>query len=1701
MLLNLARRSSLVSQGGLAERDAAAYLEGLRPQERWDLAHSASRLGRAVSVDLSDLELDDALEILGEAPAVAFLYLSRNRLASVYSCPSLASLLKLDLRGNRLRDLGEVAYWRLTPNLRFLYLGDNEVSDPAELEKLSPLRNLVLLDMRGNPCCSAGEEEAMGFPRSESWSTGSAGSGDRGSLRSYSFDDRPEAALPESEFAGAREIPGARSYRQVALHSLPSLAVLDGHVVSEFERSFGFRPSAYFWEQSVYEYDSMAVPGGALDDSRRSAELEAVSSLLSLDLRRAQSAFAIDATNARSMGRDLRCILSRCAASCPVLVIQSFARSFLARRWAFSYRRDLLRACLAIQSVYRSYAARARIPVSVLALCREKRLAAIRIQRAFRRAREEKVYLIGYIARHKLAWAAAQLQRAFRRRLSHLLREREKTLEADYSVIHLYVGKTHDSMASLQQILTEYAEAVLMDARLNLQHLPTISESDFAVANPIEVYPTLIQFLRLSRLDYSANQVPFRFLLRQRSVHRAEYVSRVSCQCAATGADGPVIRQRNALFSRILSPRTSALKNSTRRKAARALNQLSMRQLQHYVAHSGCDQTAEQDGLKITGIFGGTREIRPARLPPAFRTLASSSSRSSSPPGGSVAPQAAKLIADPQSPLSTRMGKIFDAQGTRNVFLVSAVIRPRPVTCLLRYALRRFYGQEVPDSPECREQYTVGKLFFERFLSPALKLETQLLFTTGRFSLNAPFHSYKATLQEPRSVIIFLRPSVAVETAAAVSIQAAFRAALSTRAAIRDVIQRTGMQSISQNTLCGDLSDFPQQAGRQRQSPCIHFLLCASRAAQLIQRAWRAVRGRLRALAIARVRETFCGALTYGYCFMSSAILKALLQNTEEIPVPGYCGVERHFSVIGPVTKRAVSFLVGQPADGQDGGKLSGVPGLDTRRYFVCYPPDADAAAGTIPTGGKYAFPGNSRRVLYQLTGGPTVSSRLLGSRRLFRWYLSCLPRSVAADFEYCQKITDNAYYAQKDLDVCGLLMSLTLPGQAGPDGVSDSGGEEGEEAPQASSASHMPSDSSDALAPGAPRAALDTPQRTKFLAVIRAMSSLSDAGGRGGFVGESGCGTAVVPPDASQAGRAKSVSVVFRDVSVVPASADEAFLSPLERDFPYTPPGEFLTRASGLVRLSPAPGTSEVDFAVKMASLELWYCNPFRYSYVTSSFRAAVGSFLHTPSIVVPVLQLQKLLAAVTIQRLARGFRVRSELGCAIRRPISSFQFGKTAGVAREAHVVSFLRAREGLPRGGAGARLAPSRGEAAFQIPLSPLRAASPPTFSANGGTRSAGGLQPGKAQRALVPPGRVGSALAREEAQRSKRSARPGQPGRSEGGVVVRPLGAPGEQGNLRAETRARVQAGPRQASSSLEARPPPLQPRETAGASTLVEDRRPASKAPLAPPDVIRATFRRKVALAAAEFARERAAAEIRFRRDAVRAFTGGAAAKERQEKKRQAHSLLSSVRYLESVPRGAVGIKDRVRLAGIVPMDAYIPQNLLETVRTEILPPISEDRPLTSAEESLGAAEHGGAGDALETPASTLVDKSAAEAACNPAEARAGRALVRMVVPPEDQRYARTQVARQLAKERLSRAIDAKAQQALRRAQERRRESELLLAEREARRCYAEEYAAGKQEEVLAATEKASKSRRGRAVAGALLGRVRNPLARELSFTY
>lgn len=111
----------------------------------------------------------------------------------------------------------------------------------------------------------------------------------------------------------------------------------------------------------------------------------------------------------------------------------------------------------------------------------------------------------------------------------------------------------------------------------------------------------------------------------------------------------------------------------------------------------------------------------------------------------------------------------------------------------------------------------------------------------------------------------------------------------------------------------------------------------------------------------------------------------------------------------------------------------------------------------------------------------------------------------------------------------------------------------------------------------------------------------------------------------------------VIKEGLVFSLPSKEMFSTTLFDDFQYV--------TGGLYCVTHRPGCNIPDLAFKAALLEIWFCNPFRYNYSTTSLSTMCRTFLGSPGIVLTPKSVITTLATLSLQRIMRGYLVRKNL------------------------------------------------------------------------------------------------------------------------------------------------------------------------------------------------------------------------------------------------------------------------------------------------------------------------------------------------------------------------------------------------------------------------------------------------------------------------
>ncbi|TNJ28741.1 Leucine-rich repeat protein [Giardia muris] len=130
---------------------------------------------------------------------------------------------------------------------------------------------------------------------------------------------------------------------------------------------------------------------------------------------------------------------------------------------------------------------------------------------------------------------------------------------------------------------------------------------------------------------------------------------------------------------------------------------------------------------------------------------------------------------------------------------------------------------------------------------------------------------------------------------------------------------------------------------------------------------------------------------------------------------------------------------------------------------------------------------------------------------------------------------------------------------------------------------------------------------------------------------------------------------------------------------FPTALSSDFKYVTAGLRCVGHRAGCSSSDLAFKAALIELWFCNPFRHEYSRGSFRLAKQTFLHSPGLVLTPQAVTTMMAIITLQRIFRGYIVRSKLRVTHGiNTLINFQLlcsGAPKTIRREVHAIQVIQ------------------------------------------------------------------------------------------------------------------------------------------------------------------------------------------------------------------------------------------------------------------------------------------------------------------------------------------------------------------------------------------------------------------------------------------
>ncbi|EFO63481.1 Hypothetical protein GLP15_3800 [Giardia lamblia P15] len=428
-LQDLIQHSSLYVTGGCSIETAMAIIRRLTPFEQQELQTRRAYLSRIVSLNLTALGLKHAHAYIGNCTSLAFLYLPYNELYDVWNIALTPSILRLDLRCNKLDNLGNYNYWSLASQLRALHLDNNNLP-LAAFEALSPLSNLVILTCTNNP---------------------------------------------------ALESPHFRHY---IVNLLPSLQFLNGSVVSLVERvsylnmsdnllqglSLNIRyiescPSPLSLDASSLEHlkDCYTRYCGVIYDSEK-------------PIKDLTDPFAFDAYNVEILRDDLRAIAATYQRMCPIVTLQRICKGFIVQaRWKTvrchrSHAATKIQAFYRMLKIYTHYSS--KIKLRILATKR----AILTIQRIYRCMVATWNTQQKYREESRRERAATMIARAYRR-MANLQLQRSSVSDAfqrnnELKNLRLYVARVGDKYSNLIAIFEQLVQIILSELQISIFAYP-----------------------------------------------------------------------------------------------------------------------------------------------------------------------------------------------------------------------------------------------------------------------------------------------------------------------------------------------------------------------------------------------------------------------------------------------------------------------------------------------------------------------------------------------------------------------------------------------------------------------------------------------------------------------------------------------------------------------------------------------------------------------------------------------------------------------------------------------------------------------------------------------------------------------------------------------------------------------------------------------------------------------------------------------------------------------------------------------------------------------------------------------------------------------------------------------------------------------------------------------------------------------------
>lgn len=550
-LQDLIQHSSLYVTGGCSTETALAIIRRLTPFEQQELQTRRAYLSRIVSLNLTALGLKHAHTYVGNCTSLAFLYLPHNELYDIWKIALTPSILRLDLRFNKLDNLGNYHYWSLASQLRSLHLDHNNLS-LAAFEALSPLSNLVILTCTNNP---------------------------------------------------ALENPHFRHY---IVNLLPSLQFLNGSVISLAERiSYlnlsdsllqGLSLNIKYMEScpSLSSLDASSL-GHLKDCYARYCGIIYDSEKPIKDL---VDPFAFDAYNVEVFRDDLRAIASVYQRMCPIVTLQRICKGFVVRARCKTIMCHRSHAATTIQAFYRMFKVYAHysseIKLRVLAVKR----ATLTIQRTYRcmadrwnmeqKDREES---------HRER-AATLIARAYRQMASlqsqcHSLSDASRRND-ELRSLRLYVARAGDKYSNLIAIFEQLIQIILSELQISIFAYPDARPEELSLythhkAGAFSATPTDYQLLKaVPSTSMRAGEV-FDMCIKKRNF-------KTFAAAYSIIASSPYEAPKDILHSKALARATSFatkdLHNSLYQRVMRSLESVSLpesTQKAHWDAADGTD--------------------------------------------------------------------------------------------------------------------------------------------------------------------------------------------------------------------------------------------------------------------------------------------------------------------------------------------------------------------------------------------------------------------------------------------------------------------------------------------------------------------------------------------------------------------------------------------------------------------------------------------------------------------------------------------------------------------------------------------------------------------------------------------------------------------------------------------------------------------------------------------------------------------------------------------------------------------------------------------------------------------------------------------------------------------------------------------------------------------------------------------------------